>query len=143
MVHKEHIENFLRINGVSTSAPEEEIRGALVAARWHERDVDAAIMVLRGEAENPDLTVTSIHSVLHPEKPVAPETISALLGVSHTIKQNERRPRFDVPVYREYTLPTWVIILLLASVVAVAVALFTMYILTIGPFYSPVDQFNF
>lgn len=144
MISKEHIENFLKINDIPADAPDTEIKSALVRARWHERDVELALVVLRGSGEQTEVSIGDSERVLIGEHSIAPETISSLLGI-------------DINLYRKSLLDTdrerrnvhfsnvflFTITITAALLFAFMSALGLMYIMSIGPFYNPVEQFAF
>lgn len=82
MVQKEHLENFLRINCISMHAGKEEIRGALLYAQWHERDIDVALAIVEG-AKVCDAESTASHVLMHAEGRLSRETLGSVPGI-HT-----------------------------------------------------------
>jgi len=93
MLEKEHIENFLRLNGILCTAPDEEIHGALLAARWHEDDVAAALVVLRGGEKSKEVSpetkrMASARQLFRSDNHLAPETLASLLGVEIKLHGN-------------------------------------------------------
>lgn len=81
MFERRHIEELLRINGVPTTAPDEEIKSVLLSARWHEKDVETAMHVLRENKTNHKTHVDSLHKIFSSDSKLRPETINALLGI--------------------------------------------------------------
>lgn len=137
MVHKEHIENFLRINKIPLTAPDSEIREALIYAKWHEKDVEVALLTLRGNVEE-DPQVTAAHALLRTDAPLKPETLASLLGMDIQLA------RGMLPVSNESEAESSsgsIFIMVIASMAfAFAAALTLMYIFQIGPFFSPIEQ---
>lgn len=90
MIQKDHICNFLRLNGISTDAPDEEIRGALAAALWPKQDIDRALLILRGKETDMDMELKERwlagQKLLHSDTHVAPDVLTTLLGVEVKIK---------------------------------------------------------
>lgn len=93
MIHKDLVEQYLRANGVEPSAPDDEIKEVLFSAKWHHDDIDTALMVLREDPETHQTHVDSLHKVFHSDERLQPETISALLGIDVTIKNDEQRAK--------------------------------------------------
>lgn len=89
MLDRSHIEQMLKLNGVEASAPEEEIKSVLISARWHENDVETALLVLRENKESHKTHVDSLHKVFRSDENLKPETISALLGIDVDILPDE------------------------------------------------------
>ncbi len=141
MLSKQHIENFLRLNDVSLSAPEDEIRNALLSARWDNRDIDVALMTLQGiEDELEARRHPAAHGLFYTDVPIAPDTLSSLLGIDVVLLQKniERRRVAHEPKSSMLT----VLLGVLASVVlAMVAAILLMFLLQIGPFYTPVEHF--
>ncbi len=81
MFERRHVEELLRINGVPLSAPDEEIKSVLISARWHEKDVETAMTVLRENIVSHETHVDRLQKVFRSDEKLRPETISALLGV--------------------------------------------------------------
>jgi len=82
MIDKVHVEKFLKLNGLSSSSPEEDIRALLQGARWHEDDIEDAITVLHDSEDTPSRSSHQLNNaVFNSDKKLNPETISALLGV--------------------------------------------------------------
>lgn len=81
MINRNHVEQFLRLNGLSSDAPETEIRSLLLSARWHQDDVETALVVLREDPNTHVQQVDSMHRVFTSDDKINPETLSALLGV--------------------------------------------------------------
>lgn len=81
MIQKSTVEQYLHANGVRTDAPDEEIKSVLFSAKWHEEDVETALMVLKENTETHEQRIDSLHKVFHTDDRLQPETISALLGI--------------------------------------------------------------
>ena len=96
MLERAHIEKLLKLNGVSVTAPDEEIKSVLVSARWHKNDVETALLVLRENTKSHETHVDSMHKIFRSDEHLKPETISALLGVDVTVSGD------DVELHRRY-----------------------------------------
>ncbi len=89
MIDRTHIEKFLLLNGVSPTAPDEEIKSVLISASWHQDDVNAAIMVLRENSENNESRVDSVHRIFHTDDKLQPEMVSTLLGIDMGVSSKD------------------------------------------------------
>ena len=138
MLDRAHIENFLRLNGIEATEPDEVIRSALVGARWHEKDVEIALMVLRENVTDHTKEVAALHRVFRSDERLSPNTISSLLGVDLKLKQDgfqSYRYAADKPEKEPISGLTQVIVIALA---AVGLAFILSYLFAVGPFYFPV-----
>lgn len=81
MIEKAQIEKLLRMNGVEVTSPDEEIRSILLQARWHEKDVETAMLILRENTTSHETHVDSLRKMFVSDEKLKPETISALLGI--------------------------------------------------------------
>jgi hypothetical protein len=81
MLERSQIEKLLRLNGVAISAPEDEIKSVLISARWHETDVETAMLVLRENKKNHETHVDSMHKIFQSDSSLDSGTISSLLGI--------------------------------------------------------------
>ena len=81
MFERRHVEELLRINGVPLTAPDEQIKSVLISARWHEKDVETAMTVLRENTVSHETHVDTLQKMFRSDDKLRPETISALLGV--------------------------------------------------------------
>lgn len=144
MVDKEHIFNFLRINGISPSASDGAIERALRIANWHDHDIEVALLKLQGN-ENPYQKLEhNPHNLFFSDVPIAPETLSSLLGMDVSIPQ-ARQYAEDNRAFNNAQYSTIVVLLtvLTSVVLGVFATLFIMYVYGIGPFYTPVENFVF
>lgn len=81
MLNRNHLEHVLKINGLSATAADEEIKSLLLSAHWHEDDVDTALTVLRENKVTHEDRIETKHHIFRSDQPMKPETISALLGI--------------------------------------------------------------
>lgn len=86
MATKAHIENILKLNGLTTASPEHEIRIVLEGAKC--QDVDCTIKALKDEKidRNQDICALQIvdsetHAVLRKDARLEAESIKKLLGI--------------------------------------------------------------
>ncbi|MFT7507553.1 MAG: hypothetical protein ACI92I_000713 [Acidimicrobiales bacterium] len=89
MFQRDQIESLLKLNGLSTSASDAEIKSILISARWQQKDVEAAILVLREDPESHMTHMDSLHKVFRSDERLSPETISELLGIEMNITSED------------------------------------------------------
>ena len=143
MIKKALIENFLRLNGIPLHAEDEIIRSALIEARWHEDDVEVALLVLKGNRQNETVEVTAARQLFHSDDArVAPETLSSLLGVTVNIDSNQLYAVYhDTEAQTVERHPVLTASLLVFGAFILGLAM--MYAMKIGPFHQPVEHFVF
>ncbi|MBX2866792.1 hypothetical protein KTR10_02475 [Candidatus Kaiserbacteria bacterium] len=142
MIKKRLIENFLKLNGIPLDAEDQIIRSALVEARWHEEDVEVALLVLKGNRQNDTVEVTAARQLFHSDARVAPETLSSLLGVTVNIDSNQLYAVYrDDEKYDPVLHPALTTLFLIAGAFVIGLAM--MYAMRIGPFHQPVEHFVF
>lgn len=136
MIDRKHIEQILKLNGLTPTAQDEEIRSVLISARWNKEDVETAITVLRENITTHKSRVDTLHDVFLTDKRLSPEAIHSLLGIDMEVNSNEletlRASRRNL--YRWQILSIFVIALLLAATSILAM----MYIEGFGVFHSKV-----
>jgi hypothetical protein len=134
MLDRTHIENFLRLNGVSPTAPDEEIKSVLISASWHQSDIDTAITVLRENVDTQQRRVDSLHRVFNTDDRLQPEMVSALLGIEMDVTSEQvalrRSRRNGIPMAEILRL---IFISLTLSIISVVVA---MWYFEIGWFHQ-------
>lgn len=89
MIDRRHIEQILRLNGLTPTAADEEIRSVLISARWHKEDVETAITVLRENTTTHKSRVDTLHDVFTTDKKLSPEAIQTLLGIDVEVNNSE------------------------------------------------------
>lgn len=134
MFERRHIEELLRVNGVPTTAPDEEIKSVLLSARWHQKDVETAMLVLRENTTSHKTHVDSLHKIFSSDSKLRPETISSLLGIDIDIKRGsiDTNKRY---IRRSMTLLKMVQICFVTIVLSVFSILFSMWYFEIGMFH--------
>lgn len=136
MINREQIETLLKINGVSASAPDENIRSILLSARYSKDEVDTAIMVLREDAKTKQTRVDGLHKVFRTNEALQPHEVSALLGIDvevsipDTLKERNKARRLNAWQF----MAVW----LMSIVVAVSSIMFYMYMQKVGVFHPSV-----
>lgn len=136
MIQKAHLENFLRINGIPPTADDEEIRTALISARWKDDDVEVALMVLKGHTSEEDFKIVSARRLLHTDSRIAPEQLSELLGIqikNHDGHVTEYYSKYVTETEESHT----VLVVVSALVIAAITILAGMYLFQVGPFHVP------
>ncbi len=133
MLDRRHIEQVLRLNGLSPTAPDEEIRSVLVSARWHKEDVETAITVLRENVNTHKSRIDTLHDVFLTDARLSPDAIHSLLGIDMEVNTSEletlRASRKHAYMWQ------MVSIFFLATAIAVAFILLMMYSQSFGFFY--------
>lgn len=81
MIDRSHIEKILKLNGLGPESPDEEIKQLLISARWHENDVETALIILRKNPNENTYKIGGVQDVLRTEAKIAPETLNAILGI--------------------------------------------------------------
>jgi len=132
MVNKKHIETILKINGLADGAPDEEIRSVLLSARFHEAEIDTALMVLRENTVTNKTRVDGLHKVFRTDEGLEAKEIAELLGIEVNIKDRHQSSGGNSPLYNIVS----TIVLWVASALVAAVAmLYYMYTHNVGVFH--------
>ncbi len=133
MIDRRHIEQILRLNGLTPTAADEEIRSVLISARWHKEDVETAITVLRENTTTHKSRVDTLHDVFITDKKLSPEAIQTLLGIDVEINSSEleslRKSRQSVYIWQIIS------IFMIAIAIAAIMIVFMMYSQQVGIFY--------
>lgn len=91
MIDRHQVEGLLRLNGVKATAKDEEIKSVLISARWHEKDIETALLVLRENTQSHETHVERLNKVFTSDDKLQPELISSLLGVDVDLSHHEHR----------------------------------------------------
>ncbi|MDA8596734.1 hypothetical protein N9L26_00150 [Candidatus Pacebacteria bacterium] len=81
MLDRKNIEQVLSVNGLDSEATDDEIKSLLVSARWHEDDIETALVVLRENPETHKQTVDSVHRTFAAGDRMSADTLNAILGI--------------------------------------------------------------
>jgi len=139
MMKRNQIESLLKLNGVTSTAPDEQIRSVLLSARYTQDEVDTAIMVLRQNTKTNETHVDGLHKVFRTNAGLRPNEISQLLGidvqVSGRVTTDENEDNRRLSGFQN------LIITFLSIVVAMLGLAFYMYIYKIGIFYPGSELF--
>ena len=110
MTNKQQLNNFLRINGLSSDSSEEEVRAALVSARWATNEVKVALTVLRGEQGGESIQMITTRKIFRSNSKTKPKVLSKLLGVTVDVDDgccltrfwsrvtSQKRPQVEEPL---------------------------------------------
>lgn len=136
MINREQIESILKINGVSPAAPDEQIRSVLLSARYNKNEVDTAIMVLRENIKTNKTRVDGLHKIFRTDQALKPDEISQLLGIEVDVSEEV------IPQSKARKLSTfqYILVWVLAALLAITSVLFYMYIHRIGFFYPGISE---
>lgn len=135
MVDKKHVESILKINGLGTTAPDEQIRSVLLSARFNKDEVDAALMVLRENTKTNTTRVDGLHKVFRSDEGLKASEISQLLGIEVQVEE-----RIEVGINaRRYTLFQVITLWFISAIIAVTAVLIYMYSNHTGVFHPSSD----
>lgn len=139
MLKREQIELLLRINGVSPSSPDEEIRSVLLSASFNDNDINTAIMVLRENKVNNTSRVDGLHKVFRTHDTLKPAEIFSLLGIDIGVDNLAESQKEDI-ARKDWIQNT--IIALMAIAMALGGVFVAMYVYEVGFFHSPESSIN-
>lgn len=136
MIDRRHIEKILRINGLSPTAEDEEIRSVLISAKWHKDDVETALTVLRENTTTGQAHVDVLHNVFNSDARLSPEAIQSLLGIDVELTSDQVAALHG----GKRTVSFWQVlsIILYATVLAFGSIILVMYIQNVGIFHPAV-----
>jgi hypothetical protein len=132
MINRQAVEQYLQVNNVAPTAPDQEIKEVLLRAKWHEDDVDTALTVLRENNITNDHHVDTLHQVFHSDERLKPETISALLGIDVDMSEIIAREKVQHTVAASSVL----VVIAVATSLSVTFFVAAMWMLKMGPFYA-------
>lgn len=93
MLERSQVEQFLKLNGVPVTAPDEAIKSVLLQARWGEKDVETALLILRENINSHQTHVDSLRKVFQTDTALKPENITALLGIDVFVSKDSIEKR--------------------------------------------------
>ena len=131
MFERKDIETILRINGVSPTADDAEIRSILLSAKYNNNEVDTALMVLRENVNTSETRLDNMHKILRSDEALSPSEINSLLGITVNI-ETLKIERKEIKVSRRWQLFTSIILSLL---LAASILVLFMYLHRVGPFH--------
>lgn len=138
MFQKKDIETILKINGVTPSAPDEEIRSVLLSARYNNDEVNTAIMVLRENTTTHQTRVDGLHKIFRTDEALKPAEISSLLGIDVQVDELAIRQSRS----RDMSMLQSVIVTIVAVVLALSGVAMAMYIYEVGLFHPEAAAFG-
>jgi hypothetical protein len=133
MIDKRNVEAFLRVNGIPSTAKDEEIRSVLMSARWNNNEVDTALMVLKENTLNKETHVDTLHKVFNSDDRLSSSEISKLLGIDVSISDTDLSLNSKQALSQNTTA---VITFILSIVIAVSSIGYLMYQEQAGVFHS-------
>jgi hypothetical protein len=132
MIERDHLERILKLNGLSPSDDDEQIKSILLSARYKEDEVDTAIMVLRENKSTNRTQVDGLHKVFRTDDFLNSKEISALLGVDVNLEARTRAGQSA----REISLYSHVGLTILAVILAFTALVVYMYLTDTGIFHT-------
>lgn len=138
MIDRKYIERILKLNGLTPTAQDEEIRSVLISARWTEEDVRTAITVLRENTTTHKSRVDTLHDVFLTDTRLSPEAIHSLLGIDVEVNSSEleelRSSRRNLYYWQILS------IFIIAALIATTAILAMMYAEGFGVFHSKITH---
>lgn len=131
MFQKKDIETILRINGVASNANDDEIRSILLGAKYNDKEVETALMVLRENTDTSETKIDSMHKILRSDEALSPSEINSLLGITVNIN-TLKIERKEIKVTRRWQLFSSIV---LALLLAGSILVLFMYLHRVGPFH--------
>jgi hypothetical protein len=89
MIEKQHVEAFLKANGVKETASDEEIRSVLISARWDHEEIDTALIVLKENMTSHETHIDTLHKVFNSDSRLNAAEITALLGIEVSLTHHD------------------------------------------------------
>lgn len=134
MITKNQIESILKINGISPTSSDEEIRSVLLSASFNKDEVDAAVMILRENVNTNQTRLDGLHKVFRTDDPLSAGEVSSLLGVdvNSTYAYGDVEKAKTRSVSSSYYI---LVIIFLSFIVAVIGMLVFMYLFKVGVFH--------
>lgn len=133
MLEKNQVENILRVNDVSITASDDEIRALLLSSKWTEDDIDLALKLLHNDVAPMNYHTDTLHKIFNSDQRLNQEEITNLLGIKTTLTNFEATE--DITKNFSSPLNTALIILLTLVFVLAGVG-YLMYQKQAGFFYS-------
>ncbi len=136
MMDKTQIEKLLKLNGLEPTASDEEVRGVLTSAGWHERDIVAALAVLRGVPAQAAARPESLQKVMHNNNRLDPKAVSSLLGIEMDVKPDDIKVRRQIET--KNNLGQFAHIFVAAIILSSALVLGMMWVFETGMFHPTI-----
>lgn len=140
MTNRNHIERILKLNGVSPTAKDEEIRSILLSARFNKDEVDTALVILRENLKTNENRVDGLHKVFRTDEALNAAEIYSLLGVDVNLDSKVKvKAGRDA---RSFSTLNQTILFFVAIILGFVGILLYMYVAHIGLFH-PSSAFAF
>jgi hypothetical protein len=136
MIERNQIEALLRIHGLCSTSPEGEILAVLADAKYTKEEIDLALTLLKESLQQQTSRIHGLHKIYRTDDGLAPNEVSALLGVSINVTPLEIRHHRE----RRLSGGQNFIVLAIALVFALSGILYAMYEHQTGPFHPSVDR---
>lgn len=137
MFDRRQLETFLRINGLTPLARNEEIRSMLLSARWNEKDVDTAIMILKENTTTKAVAIDSAHKIFHSDDRLTPTEIQSLLGIEVPYSDSDENQLTYLEERLQVERRSTRLAMILAIIIAIVSVMYVMYQQKAGFFYEP------
>jgi hypothetical protein len=137
MFDRRQLESFLRINGLTPLARNEEIRSMLLSARWNEKDVDTAIMILKENTTTKAVAIDSAHKIFHSDDRLTPSEIQSLLGIDVPYSDDTSNQMTYLEERLQVERRSTRLAMFLAIIIAIVSVLYVMYQEKAGFFHQP------
>ncbi len=131
---REYVENYLRINGISSTATDAEITLELKKFSWTDGDIVEALRALRGVvvAEHEE---SEASKVLYRDSRLSSGAVLSLLNIHIHTSTTRAHDEYQMAQNLEATFVHRLITFVTAIIVAGVTSTIAMFILKIGPFY--------
>lgn len=120
MLNRKTIERILIANGISPSAPDEEIRSVLLAAKWIDDDVEMALSVMR-ENQTHSVREDTVKNVFHSDEKLDSTAVSQLLAITLDTNLFNKTSETHNPWY-QMSVKQWIVLLTIAVSITVVIA---------------------
>lgn len=139
MITKDALEQILRVNGVTSTSSDEEIRAVLVNAKFSEQEVNSGIATLKQTVNLSEAKKEGLHKVFRTSQSLAPREISQLLGIEVSVGSKIATP---VQSTNNFSGLQYISVWVLSVAVAMTGLLTYMYMHDIG-FFHPASSLTF
>ena len=144
MQDRAFINNFLKINGVSADASDDQVGTVLKDARWTDDEISTALTILRGDVDDSGIVAVTKHdaALFRPDIDISSRQLSRLLGVDVIVDpsliHNSHKKRGKQAFIKD-DLAIWTIIVLLSIILALVIAWLLMFTMKIGPYRDTIN----
>lgn len=131
MIKRDHFETLLKINGLTTESPDEQIIAVLVGAHYVLEEAQEIVSLFRQNITANTIRTDGLHKVFFSDAHLQPQEVSRLLGINVEVTEKIKH-------YRRNERPTpmqFVLIWFFSVVIALTGILFYMYLNQIGLFH--------